>query len=288
MHPGIHVMAHPECPPDVLAEADFVGSTSAMIDHVGKVHPRQVAMITECAMAGNVAVEFPDVEFIQPCNLCPHMQRITLPKILQSLQDMSPGHRRARRCRPAGARSARAHAGRRPRRRPRLICHRFCPAHRNPVTPSAAFDVVVLGGGLGGLSVALRLADAGLSVGVMRKKPSTESSSAWAQGGIAAAIDVEDSPARHAADTLEAGAGLCRRSTVDFVVNQAPEAIRWLQDQGVEFTAAGPNHRGALHLTREGGHSRRRIVHAADATGQAVIAALEARVAEHDRHPAAR
>ena len=90
MHPGIHVMAHPECPPDVLAEADFVGSTSAMIDHVGKVHPRQVAMITECAMAGNVAVEFPDVEFIQPCNLCPHMQRITLPKILQSLETMSP------------------------------------------------------------------------------------------------------------------------------------------------------------------------------------------------------
>jgi len=90
MHPGIHVMAHPECPPDVLAEADFVGSTSAMIDHVGKTHPRQVAMITECAMAGNVAVEFPEVEFIQPCNLCPHMQRITLPKILQSLQTMNP------------------------------------------------------------------------------------------------------------------------------------------------------------------------------------------------------
>jgi L-aspartate oxidase len=150
------------------------------------------------------------------------------------------------------------------------------------VTPSAAFDVVVVGAGLGGLSVALRLADAGLSVGVMRKKRSTESSSAWAQGGIAAAIDVEDSPARHEADTLEAGAGLCRRSTVDFVVNEAPNAIRWLQDQGVEFTAAGPNHRGPLHLTREGGHSRRRIVHAADATGKAVITALEARVAEHD------
>lgn len=90
MHPGIHVMAHPECPPDVLAEADFVGSTSAMIDHVGKTHPRQVAMITECAMAGNVAVEFPDVEFIQPCNLCPHMQRITLPGILRSLETLSP------------------------------------------------------------------------------------------------------------------------------------------------------------------------------------------------------
>jgi quinolinate synthase len=90
MHPGIHVMAHPECPPDVLAEADYVGSTSAMIEHVGKLRPRQVAMITECSMAGNVAVEFPEVEFIQPCNLCPHMQRITLPKILRSLETLQP------------------------------------------------------------------------------------------------------------------------------------------------------------------------------------------------------
>ncbi len=90
MHPGIHVMAHPECPEDVLEEADCVGSTSAMIDHVGKVHPKQVAMITECSMAGNVAVEFPDIEFIQPCNLCPHMKRITLPRILAALETLSP------------------------------------------------------------------------------------------------------------------------------------------------------------------------------------------------------
>ena len=90
MHPGIHVMAHPECPPDVLAEADYVGSTSAMIGHVGKLRPKKVAMITECSMAGNVAVEFPEVEFIQPCNLCPHMQRITLPKILRCLETLTP------------------------------------------------------------------------------------------------------------------------------------------------------------------------------------------------------
>jgi quinolinate synthase len=90
MHPGIHVMAHPECPPDVLAEADYVGSTSAMIDHVAKARPREVAMITECSMAGNVAVEFPDVRFIQPCNLCPHMQRITLPRILDALSKLRP------------------------------------------------------------------------------------------------------------------------------------------------------------------------------------------------------
>src|SRR5262245_20366882 len=87
-HPGIHVLAHPECPPEVLAEADFVGSTAAMIRHVGEVRPRRVVMVTECSMSDNVAVELPDVEFVRPCNLCPHMKRITLPKILRSLQTM--------------------------------------------------------------------------------------------------------------------------------------------------------------------------------------------------------
>ncbi|MEM9557754.1 MAG: quinolinate synthase NadA [Acidobacteriota bacterium] len=86
--PGVTVLAHPECPPDVLAEADYVGSTSGMIRHVGEARPRRVVMITECSMSDNVAVEYPDVEFVRPCNLCPHMQRITLPKILRSLQTM--------------------------------------------------------------------------------------------------------------------------------------------------------------------------------------------------------
>jgi quinolinate synthase len=90
MHPGIHVMAHPECPPDVLKEADYVGSTTAMIEHVKKTRPREVAMITECSMAGNVAVEFPEVKFTQPCNLCPHMKRITLDRVLKCLQNMAP------------------------------------------------------------------------------------------------------------------------------------------------------------------------------------------------------
>jgi quinolinate synthase len=85
---GIQILAHPECPPDVLAEADFVGSTAAMIKHVTEARPRRVVMVTECSMSDNVAVELPDVEFIRPCNLCPHMKRITLPKILRSLQTM--------------------------------------------------------------------------------------------------------------------------------------------------------------------------------------------------------
>jgi quinolinate synthase len=86
LHPGIQVLAHPECPPDVLTEADFVGSTAGMIRHVGEVRPRRVVMITECSMSDNVAVEYPEIDFIRPCNLCPHMKQITLPKIRQALE----------------------------------------------------------------------------------------------------------------------------------------------------------------------------------------------------------
>ncbi len=84
-NPGVQVLAHPECPPDVIAEADFTGSTSKMSAWVMKNRPAKVLLVTECSMAGNVAAEAPDVEFIRPCNLCPHMKRITLPKILDSL-----------------------------------------------------------------------------------------------------------------------------------------------------------------------------------------------------------
>ncbi len=87
-HDGVQVLAHPECPPEVLAEADFVGSTAGMIQHVAATRPRRVVMVTECSMSDNVAVEFPDVEFVRPCNLCPHMKRITLPKILRSLETL--------------------------------------------------------------------------------------------------------------------------------------------------------------------------------------------------------
>lgn len=87
-NPGVVVLAHPECPPDVVAEADFAGSTSAMIGYVGDHRPGRVVLVTECSMSDNVAVNFPDVEFIRPCNLCPHMKRITLAGILKSLQTM--------------------------------------------------------------------------------------------------------------------------------------------------------------------------------------------------------
>ena len=89
-HPGVVVIAHPECPPDVQAASDFVGSTAKMIDFVSSKRPPKVLMVTECSMSDNVAAELPDVEFVRPCNLCPHMKRITLPKILKALQTMSP------------------------------------------------------------------------------------------------------------------------------------------------------------------------------------------------------
>ena len=87
---GLVVIAHPECPPDVLGAADFVGSTAGMIDYVGQQRPPKVMMVTECSMSDNVAAEYPDVEFIRPCNLCPHMKRITLPGILEALKTLSP------------------------------------------------------------------------------------------------------------------------------------------------------------------------------------------------------
>ena len=88
-HPGIQILAHPECPPEVLAEADYVGSTSGMIKFVEGERPARVVLITECSMSDNVAISSPQTEFVRPCNLCPHMQRITLPKILRSLQTMT-------------------------------------------------------------------------------------------------------------------------------------------------------------------------------------------------------
>jgi quinolinate synthase len=83
--PGVKIIAHPECPPDVIGEADFTGSTSGMIKWVEDNQPSKVLLVTECSMSDNVAVEAPKVQFVRPCNLCPHMKRITLPKILDSL-----------------------------------------------------------------------------------------------------------------------------------------------------------------------------------------------------------
>jgi quinolinate synthase len=88
-HPGVTVLAHPECPPEVVAECDFTGSTAAMADYVGQKRPARVVLLTECSMSDNVALQYPDLDFVRPCNLCPHMKRITLPKIRRALETMS-------------------------------------------------------------------------------------------------------------------------------------------------------------------------------------------------------
>lgn len=142
-------------------------------------------------------------------------------------------------------------------------------------------EVLIIGAGLAGISLALRLAESGRRVRILAKGPLTESSSHWAQGGIAAAIGPGDSPETHARDTVEAGAGLCNLETVAYVVKRGPECIQWLIDHGVVFTHAEEADNAALHLTREGGHSARRIVHAADATGNAIMTALQEQVGGH-------
>ena len=86
--PATRIIAHPECPPDVINAADFTGSTSGMINWVKENRPKKVVLVTECSMSSNVAAEVPDVEFVRPCNLCPHMKRISLEKIYESLRDM--------------------------------------------------------------------------------------------------------------------------------------------------------------------------------------------------------
>src|SRR6201992_493160 len=87
-YPGVVILAHPECPPDVIEEADYTGSTADMSAYVGRERPPRIVLLTECSMADNVSVNYPDIEFVRPCNLCPHMKRITLPKIRRSLETM--------------------------------------------------------------------------------------------------------------------------------------------------------------------------------------------------------
>jgi L-aspartate oxidase len=141
------------------------------------------------------------------------------------------------------------------------------------------YDVVIVGSGLAGLSVALHLAQT-RKVAIISKRELLDGASNWAQGGIAAVLDSGDSHAQHIADTLVAGAGLCDEAATRFIVEHGREAIEWLIEQGVPFTRDETAELG-FHLTREGGHSQRRIIHAADATGHAVQVTLEQKVRAH-------
>ena len=136
-------------------------------------------------------------------------------------------------------------------------------------------DVLIIGSGAAGLTTALRLPDE-CQVALLSKGELTSASTYYAQGGVAAVLDQQDSLESHVADTHVAGAGLCRDEAVRFTVENGPDAIRWLIDLGVDFTRFEGGDDGTLpyHLTREGGHSHRRIIHAADATGKAISSTL--------------
>jgi len=138
-------------------------------------------------------------------------------------------------------------------------------------------DVLILGSGAAGLSLALRLPDS-LDIVLVSKRELQEGNTRYAQGGISAVLDSEDSVESHVSDTLQAGAGLCDPEVVRLVVQHGPRNIRWLLEQGVDFTRSPQTGDSGYHLTREGGHSHRRVVHAADATGMAVSTSLEAAV----------
>lgn len=147
--------------------------------------------------------------------------------------------------------------------------------------PEHSCDVLIIGSGAAGLSLALRLADQHQVI-VLSKGPVTEGSTFYAQGGIAAVFDETDSIDSHVEDTLIAGAGICDRHAVEFVASNARSCVQWLIDQGVLFdTHIQPNGEESYHLTREGGHSHRRILHAADATGREVQSTLVSKAQNH-------
>jgi L-aspartate oxidase len=142
------------------------------------------------------------------------------------------------------------------------------------------YDILVIGSGGAGLSLALHLAS-NARVAVICKGELNQGSTYYAQGGIAAVLDNHDSIDSHIADTLNAGAGLCHEDSVRFTVENSRDAVEWLVTQGVEFTR-NTDRQASFHLTKEGGHSHRRIIHAADATGRAVSSALSDRAREAD------
>jgi L-aspartate oxidase len=151
-------------------------------------------------------------------------------------------------------------------------------------TPSSDCDILVIGGGAAGLTLALKMADHA-KITVLSKSSLKQGSTYYAQGGIAAVLDREDREVAHVEDTLKAGAGLCHRDVVEYTVGRAHECIEWLVEQGVTFSqdtgSINTNILGNYHLTKEGGHSHRRVIHAADATGKAVFETLANKALSH-------
>ena len=141
------------------------------------------------------------------------------------------------------------------------------------------YDVIIVGGGAAGMTLALQLPEQ-LSIALLAKSPHDQSSTYYAQGGVSAVLESNDSIELHVEDTLDAGAGLCDEKIVRQVAETGPAMIEWLSGLGMPFTRDADESAGGYHLTREGGHSRRRVAHAADATGKALQNTLLAHVAE--------
>jgi len=160
-----------------------------------------------------------------------------------------------------------------------MVCRVFIPSTTSKNLIHLAYDVLIIGSGLAGMSAALHLAER-YKVALVTKHELLDGASSWAQGGIAAVLDQSDSVEDHIRDTHVAGAGLCHDDAVRFVVERGRRSVEWLVAQGVPFTRDEGNP-DDLHLTREGGHSHRRIVHAADATGSAVQKTLVGQVKTH-------
>ena len=142
------------------------------------------------------------------------------------------------------------------------------------------FDVLVVGTGAAGLTAALQLAEQ-FQVGLICKGQLLSGSTMWAQGGIAGVFDKDDNIDLHVSDTARAGAGLCHLDSVRFTAENGPAALRWLIDQQVEFTRSDDPNSNGYHLTKEGGHSHRRILHSADATGKAISSTLVEQAQQH-------
>ncbi|CAK9042057.1 L-aspartate oxidase (LASPO) (Quinolinate synthase B) [Durusdinium trenchii] len=280
-NPGVIVLAHPECPPDVLAEADFAGSTSGISNYVKENQPDTVVLITECSMSDNVATDNPKVNFVRPCNLCPHMKRISLPKILNSLQTME--HKVE--IDPAVMDKARQAIERMialPLTRQSMYSHERKPEvmaieTRLRLTQS---NILIVGAGVAGLYTALKLAPRPVTI-ITARPLGKGGATPWAQGGLAAAIGEDDTPNLHFADTMQAGAGLVDPEAASVLVDGGAAAVEDLVRLGVEFDADAD---GVLQLGREAAHCRNRIVHATgDQAGAAIMDVLisAARASNH-------
>jgi quinolinate synthase len=284
-YPDAEILGHPECPTEVIEECHFAGSTAAMVDYVQQKKPKRVVLITECSMADNVAVDAPVHPVRPPLQPLPAheadqpAEHLRDPALRPLRGDRGPGHRRARppggpaHDRPAAAenaRSVRHRKGASPRRR---------GADLTIMAERLSFDgVLVVGGGLAGLSAALACAP---RRALVLAPPLGEAcATAWAQGGVAAAVGCDDSPELHAADTVAAGAGLVSPERALLLARSGPEVIERLAALGAPFDRTPEGWARGL----EAAHSRARVVRVrGDGAGRAVMDAVAqaARAAPH-------